>query len=143
MASGLGSASPVVALLAITALGAIPILLVPQASIAKVTEVSRSGGSILNRSILLWFACVTAGASTVAAIEIGAVALAMKFGYEPALAILFTVPLCLASVAGSLWGSVRNRMAGAPSSSNCRNATGIIFASAVMTAVSLSRSPAQ
>ena len=35
----------------------------------------------------------------------------MNFGYEPALAILFTVPLCLASVSGGIWVSVRNRMA--------------------------------
>jgi hypothetical protein len=47
----------------------------------------------------------------VASIEIGAVALALNFGHEPALAIMFTVPLCLASVTGGLWVSVRNRMA--------------------------------
>jgi hypothetical protein len=29
--------------------------------------------------------------------------------YEPALAIMFTVPLCLASVAGGVWVSFRNR----------------------------------
>jgi MFS family permease len=111
VASGLGSISPVFALLAITALGAIPVLLVPQADMADVAEVSRADGSVLNPSILLWLCCAAAGASTVAAIEIGAVALAMQFGYEPALAILFTVPLCLASVAGGIWVSVRNRMA--------------------------------
>src|SRR5207237_945308 len=36
-------------------------------------------------------------------------ALAMSFGYQPALAIVFTVPLCLASVAGGVWVSLRNR----------------------------------
>lgn len=51
------------------------------------------------------------GRSTVAALEIGAVGLALQFGYAPAMAILFTVPLCVASVAGGIWVSVRNRMA--------------------------------
>ena len=55
--------------------------------------------------------CAGAGAATVATVEIGAVALALHFGYEPALAIVFTVPLCLAAVAGGVWVSVRNRMA--------------------------------
>ena len=110
-ASGLGSISPVFALLAITAMGAIPILLIPQANLVHVTDIPHTEGSILSPSILLWLACAAAGGSTVAAIEIGAVALALKFGYEPAFAILFTVPLCLASVAGGIWVSVRNRLA--------------------------------
>ncbi len=110
-ASGLGSVSPVYAVMAITALGAVPILLVPQAKLVHVMDVPHEEGSILSPSILLWLACAAAGASTVAAIEIGAVALALKFGYAPAFAILFTVPLCLASVAGGIWVSVRNRLA--------------------------------
>ena len=65
----------------------------------------------LSPSILLWLACAAAGGAAVAAIEIGAVGLALNFGYDPALAIVFTVPLCSASVAGGLWVSMRNRMA--------------------------------
>lgn len=109
-ASGLGAVSPVFALLALTALGAIPAFLVPQADMAHVEDAPHVEGSVLNPSILLWLVCSAAGGSTVAAIEIGAVALALKFGYEPTLAILFTVPLCVASVAGGIWVSVRNRM---------------------------------
>ena len=111
VASGLGAVSPVFALLAITVLGAIPVLLIPQAGHAHVEDVPHVEGSVLTPSILLWLVCATAGGSTVAAIEIGAVALALKFGYEPTHAILFTVPLCVASVAGGLWVSVKNRMA--------------------------------
>ena len=59
--------------------------------------------------ILLWLSCAAAEGATVAVYEIGAVALALSYGYQPALAILFTVPLCLASVTGGLWISVRNR----------------------------------
>jgi hypothetical protein len=68
-------------------------------------------GEGLSPAILLWLMCAAAGGAAVAAIEIGAVALALNFGYEPTLAIVFTVPLCLASVTGGIWVSVRNRMA--------------------------------
>lgn len=110
-ASGLGTISPVFAIMALTVLGAAPALLVPTVDRAHVKEMPHAEASILSPSILLWLTCAAAGGSTVAAIEIGAVALALKFGYEPALAILFTVPLCLASVAGGIWVSLRNRMA--------------------------------
>ncbi len=118
VASGLGSISPVFGIVAMAALGALPALLVPNlgpaaaASGEGADEAShRAAGSILRPAILLWLLCAAAGGATVAAIEIGAVALALNFGYQPALAILFTVPLCIASVAGGLWVSVRNRRA--------------------------------
>lgn len=110
-ASCLGTISPIFAVLALTILGAIPALLIPQAGKTHVEDVRHAEASILSPSILVWLTCATAGSSTVAAIEIGSVALALGFGYEPTLAILFTVPLCLASVAGGIWVSVRNRMA--------------------------------
>jgi hypothetical protein len=110
-ASGLGTISPIFAVLALAALGAVPALLVPNTGPAHLDNVHIAEGSILGPSILLWLACAAAGGATVAAIEIGAVALALNFGYEPALAIMFTVPLCLTAVAGGVWISVRNRMA--------------------------------
>lgn len=114
VASGLGSISPVFGIVAMAALGALPALLVPNLGRAAAPSgegALRETGSILRPAILLWLLCAAAGGATVAAIEIGAVALALNFGYEPALAILFTVPLCIASVAGGLWVSVRNRRA--------------------------------
>lgn len=110
-ASGLGTISPVVAVLALAAIGAVPALLIPGTGSAHIHEVRGVGGSLLSPAILLWLMCAAAGGAAVAAVEIGAVALALSFGYEPALGILFTVPLCLASVAGGIWISVRNRMA--------------------------------
>jgi hypothetical protein len=110
-ASGLGTISPVFAVLALAALGAVPILLVPQTRSTPIEGLLHAGGSVLSPSILLWLMCSAAGGATVASIEIGAVALALRFGYEPALAFLFTVPLCLASVAGGIWVSLRNRVA--------------------------------
>lgn len=111
IASGLGTLSPAIAILALAILGAVPALLVPNTGAAHIAGAQGPAGSMLSASILLWLACAMAGGSVVASIEIGAVALALSFGYEPALAIMFTVPLCLASVTGGLWVSVRNRMA--------------------------------
>ncbi|KRD99924.1 MFS transporter [Bosea sp. Root381] len=110
-ASGLGTVSPVFAILAIAALGVIPALLVPTVTATPTDDVHQPDASVISPAILLWLTCAAAGGATVAALEIGAVALALHFGYAPALAILFTVPLCLASVAGGIWVSVRNRMA--------------------------------
>lgn len=120
-ASGLGTVSPVFAVLALALVGAVPALLVPSTGAVHLADVRgvdvhgggtrEVGGSVLSPSILLWLMCAAGGGAAIAAIEIGAVALALNFGYEPALAIMFTVPLCLASVAGGIWVSVRNRMA--------------------------------
>ena len=110
-ASGLGTLSPVLAVLALAIVGAVPALLVPHVALAEIDGLHRAGGSVVSPSILLWLMCAAAGGATVASIEVGAVALALNFGYEPALAIMFTVPLCLTAVASGVWVSVRNRMA--------------------------------
>jgi hypothetical protein len=110
-ASGLGSVSPALAVFVLAAVGAVPALLVPSTGSTHIDAVHGAKGSVLSPSILLWLTCAAAGGAAVAAIEIGAVALALNFGYEPTLAIVFTVPLCLASVTGGIWVSVRNRMA--------------------------------
>jgi hypothetical protein len=111
MASGLGSVSPAFAVFVLAAVGAVPALLVPSTGSTHIGGVHGAKGSVLSPAVLLWLTCAAAGGAAVAAIEIGAVALALNFGYEPTLAIVFTVPLCLASVAGGIWVSVRNRMA--------------------------------
>jgi MFS family permease len=111
LASGLGTISPVFGILALAALGAVPALLVPTVKSSPIDDVHAPDASVITPSILLWLMCAAAGGSTVAALEIGAVGLALQFGYAPSLAILFTVPLCVASVAGGIWVSVRNRMA--------------------------------
>lgn len=110
-ASGFGSISPIVAVLTLTALGATPALLIPHVPHTHVEDAPHGGASVISRPILLWLICTTAEGAAVAAVEMGAVALALKFGYQPALAILFTVPSCLTSAAGGIWVSVRNRMA--------------------------------
>lgn len=110
VASGLGTISPVFAIVVLAIVGGIPALLIPQVDAKSADDTLQVSGSILTPAILLWLTCAGTAGATVAAIEIGAVALALKFDYEPALAILFTVPLCLASVAGGIWISIRNRL---------------------------------
>ncbi|MDB5489386.1 MAG: hypothetical protein JWQ58_3101 [Reyranella sp.] len=113
LASGLGTVSPAFGVLALALLGAVPALLIPSTGSTHIDGVRGVDvrSSLFSPSLLLWLMCAMAGGATVASVEIGAVALALRFGYEPALAIIFTVPLCLASVAGGIWVSVRNRMA--------------------------------
>lgn len=108
-ASGLGTISPIFAILALALLGAVPVFLVPHIQSVHGEKVRAAKTSVLTPAIALWLMCGAAGGATVAAIEIGAVALALEFGYEPALAIMFTVPLCLSSVTGGILVSIYNR----------------------------------
>ncbi|WP_323794617.1 MFS transporter [Nisaea sp.] len=109
VASGLGTVSPIFAILALALLGAVPVLLVPHVQSVHGEKVRAAKTSVLTPAIALWLMCGAAGGATVAAIEIGAVALALEFRCEPALAIMFTVPLCLSSVTGGILVSIYNR----------------------------------
>ncbi len=109
LASVFGTVSPIFGLLAITLLGAAPAVFVPAVEPGPVAASPAMSGALLSPSVLIWLACSAAGGAAIAAVEIGSVALALRYGYPPALAIAFTVPLCVASVVGGLWVSVRNR----------------------------------
>lgn len=114
-ASGLGMVSPVFAVLMLTVLGALPALLIPSVAAPHPRGTSvppptapETGARGLSAPIALWLSCAAASGAAVAAIEIGAVALALQFGFGPGYAVLFTVPLCVASAAGGLWVGIRN-----------------------------------
>ena len=109
VASGLGSVSPVFGLVVIAFLGAIPALLIPNVTAVEVEKTAKVKASVLTPEIVLWLCCAIIDGAVVAAIEIGAVSMAIEFGFAPTMAILFTVPLCLASVTGGVWVSWRNR----------------------------------
>jgi hypothetical protein len=111
-ASLLGTIDPVLALLALSVLGSAPLLLLPAIPHARTVQPADGSGSLVTPPILLWLACTMAGSTVVSAIEIGAVSLAINFGFAPAMGFIFTVALCIASVAGGVWVSVRNRMPG-------------------------------
>ena len=58
---------------------------------------------------LVWLLAAASASACVASIEVGAVALALRDELAPSAAFLFTVPLCVGSVLGGVWISVRNR----------------------------------
>ena len=109
-ASLLGTIDAVMALVVLSLLGALPALLLPAIPHAEVKAPADGRGSLITPPILLWLACTLANSAVVSSIEIGAVALAMRYDYPPAMGFIFTVALCAASVAGGVWVSVRNRM---------------------------------
>ena len=109
-ASLLGTIDPVFGLLALGALGTAPVVLLPRMKQARAPAPVDGGGRLLNKPILLWLACTVANSAVVSSIEIGAVGLAIDYGFPPALGFIFTVALCVASVAGGVWVSVRNRL---------------------------------
>jgi MFS family permease len=110
-ASLLGSLSPPLAIGVITLLGGAPLLLFPRLPHARAPAPAATEGGLITPSILLWLFCAMAGGSAVGVVEVGAVALALDFGFRPELGIIFTVALCIASVCGGVWVSVRNRLA--------------------------------
>ena len=110
VASGLGTISPVFALLVLTIVGTAPVVLVPSISNARASEPVDGRGTLLAPSIILWLACTAANSAVVSSIEIGSVSLAMRYGFAPSDGFIFTLALCLASVTGGVWVSARNRM---------------------------------
>jgi hypothetical protein len=109
-ASMLGTINLIFALLILSALGAAPVILVPPIPHARVLGPVDGSGSLLKPWILLWLGCTVANSAVVSSIEIGAVSLATHYGLAPAMGFIFTLALCLASVAGGVWVSVRNRI---------------------------------
>lgn len=71
---------------------------------------SRPRSRLLTPPLLLWLLCATASSTSVAAIEVSAVTLALSYGLEATWSFLFPVALCLGSVSGGIYVTVRNRM---------------------------------
>jgi len=109
-ASLLGTIDPVFALLALSMLGTVPMVLMPSVPHAMSSLPVEGAGRLLKPSIILWLACTMANSSVASSIEIGAVSLAMDYGFAPEMGFIFTVALCVASVGGGVWVSIRNRM---------------------------------
>ncbi|TDD71631.1 MFS transporter [Jiangella aurantiaca] len=109
LASTIGGLSVIAAVIIMAVTSALPLVALPR--IARRTP--SESPSVRQRSprmgALVWvFAAGSAGAC-VASVEVGAVALALRHGLAPSAAFLFTVPLCVASVLGGVWISIRNR----------------------------------
>ena len=135
LASVLGTINPVMGVLLLTGLGAVPAVLVPGIPDAMAAASVEKGAGLLTPAILLWLGCAVANSTVVSAIEIGAVSLAVAYGYAPAQGFIFTVALCVASVAGGVWVSARNR---APRPATVLAYLGVMSLGAVLAAANVS-----
>lgn len=109
LAGVLGAADPVLAVLALAVLGAAALVLLPKVPQAVVATPAEDRVRLLTPAALLWLGCTAANSAAVSSTEVGAVSLAVRYGLPPAQGAVFTVALCLASVAGGVWVSARNR----------------------------------
>lgn len=115
VASALGAVSVPATLVLMVLACAAPILLLPRldASPRDVEESTAGPAARVTRGVrvrfVLWLVAAGCGAGVAAGVEIGAVSLALAYALEPTQALVFTVPLCVASMAGGLVVSVRNR----------------------------------
>ncbi len=112
LASLLGAVSPLWAMAAITALGIGPMVLMPSIPVARGLHAKRStrAQQPIPAQVFLWLLCAAAGSGVVAAVEVGAVSFALTFGLQVGWAFIFALVLCIGSVTGGIWVSVRNRM---------------------------------
>lgn len=109
LATGLATRSPILTVVVLGLVGLLPAVLIPHVKSTPVEPPLETLSPLITPSVLLWLGSAAAVSASIAAFEIGAVALALHFGHAPAMAILFTIPLCLAAVGGGVWVSVRNR----------------------------------
>lgn len=63
-------------------------------------------------AVWIWLFASGATGASIAGIEVGAVSFALSFGLSPAWAFLFALAMCIGSVLGGVWVSIRNRMPG-------------------------------
>src|SRR5699024_7560994 len=111
LAAALGTLSPQAAVWAMVLLGMGPMFLLPRIPTATAPGPDRMRSRLrLTPSILLWLVCGAAGSASIAAIEIGAVSMAVSFGMPATWGVVFPIALCVTSILGGLWVSVRNRV---------------------------------
>lgn len=115
LASLLGAWSPVAAMAVVTVLGSGPMLLIPNIPEARSAPTAAAGSgrrAPVPRAVWIWLFASGATGASIAGIEVGAVSFALSFGLSPAWAFLFALAMCIGSVLGGVWVSIRNRMPG-------------------------------
>jgi MFS transporter, DHA1 family, inner membrane transport protein len=111
LAALLGAVSPVAVAAVIAAVGLLTAVLIPNApGAADPAPLGRT--RLLTPPIVALLFCAAASTAVTAGIEVAAVSLAVRFELEPEAGAIFAVALCVASVLGGVWVSVRNRQAG-------------------------------
>lgn len=110
VASVAGSFSPVWAVVGLALTGTAPILLVPATTGLRTPLPPGGRPARFGAPVHLWLFCTAAMSAAVAAVEVGAVSLALRYGLEAGWGFVFALALCLGSITGGVWVSVRNRM---------------------------------
>ncbi|WP_246622884.1 hypothetical protein [Rhizobium laguerreae] len=106
--AALGSMSAALAIAAIAIIGSTPAIFLPNIAQAT-TPTALSPKGVIPRGVQVWLACACVNAAAVSAIEIGAVSIALGLSLKPEHGAVITGTLCVASLAGSTWMSMRNR----------------------------------
>ncbi|MFG1626168.1 MFS transporter [Kribbella sp. NPDC049227] len=111
LASAIGSASVVAAVSILAITSALPLVALP-----RIPHRSARGAGVghirqkpIGLRMALWMLAAASTGVCAYSIEVGAVALALRHQLAPSAAFLFTVPLCVGSVLGGVWISIRNR----------------------------------
>lgn len=109
LASLMGGISAAIGVAVMALASALPLVLLPRIAHGAPERPIRDRREAMPARTLVWLLASTSSSACVASIEVGALALALRYHFPPADAVFFTVPLCLASVAGGTWISFRNR----------------------------------
>jgi MFS family permease len=109
LASVVGGASVVAAIGTMAVASAATIVVLPHVAQRPSLKTPRAHRHSIPLGITVWLLASIGATACVASIEVGAVALAVRQSLGPGAALLFVVPLCVASVLGGIWVSVRNR----------------------------------
>lgn len=109
LASTIGGMSVVAAVVIMAVTSALPLVTLPRSAPRMPSEPTHVRAKSIPLGALVWLFAAASASACVASVEIGAVALALRHELALSAAFLFTVPLCVASVLGGVWTSIRNR----------------------------------
>lgn len=106
----LGTDSAAFAIVGIAVLGALPAAILPSTpTVALKVEEAAKRKRAIAPGVLIWLGCACASSIAISAIEVGAVSLAMAFGFQAGYGALFTGTLCAASLIGAVGNGFLNR----------------------------------
>jgi len=108
-ASTIGGVSVIAAVGIMVLASIVPVVMLPRITRHVRAERTRVPREPMPLPIAMWLLAACSEGACVASIEVGAVELALRYKLAPSAALLFTVPLCVASVLGGAWISIRNR----------------------------------
>ena len=109
LASTIGGVSVIAAVGIMAITSALPLVVLPRIAHRTPPESTPARQGLIRLGTVVWLLAAASASACVASIEVGAVALALRHELAPSAAFLFTVPLCVGSVLGGVWISVRNR----------------------------------